>query len=59
MSRGVHEFRERRRARRWQRWTEVEPLDDYARRVGLGAALAGVLFVGVIVLVIVGLVVAR
>jgi hypothetical protein len=59
MIRVVHELRERRRARRWQRWTEVEPLDDYARRVGAGVAVAGILFVAVIVLVIVGLVVAR
>jgi hypothetical protein len=55
----VQAFRERRLARRWQRWTEVEPLDDYARRFGIGAVAAFVLFVLVIVLVVVGLVVAR
>jgi hypothetical protein len=55
----VHELRERRRARRWQRWTEVEPLDDYARRFGLGTAAAFVLLVVVIALVVIGLVVAR
>jgi hypothetical protein len=55
----VHDFRQRRRARRWQRWTEVEPLDDYARRFGIGAAAALALFVVVIALVVVGLVVAR
>ena len=55
----VQTLRERRSARRWQRWTEVEPLDDYARRFGVGAAAAMVFFVLVIALVIVGLVVAR
>jgi hypothetical protein len=55
----VHDLRERRRARRWQRWTEVEPLDDYARRFGAGAAAALALFVVVIALVVIGLVVAR
>jgi hypothetical protein len=55
----VQDLRERRRARRWQRWTEVDPLDDYARRFGIGAAAAFVLFAVVIALVVVGLVVAR
>jgi hypothetical protein len=55
----VHDLRERRRARRWQRWTEVEPLDDYARWFGIGAVATFVLFVVVIALVVVGLVVAR
>jgi hypothetical protein len=51
--------KQRREARRWQRWSEVEPLDDYARRFGIGAALAAALFGVVIVLVVVGLVVGR
>jgi hypothetical protein len=55
----VQDLRERRRARRWQRWTEVEPLDDYARTFGVGAAAALALFVALIVLVVVGLLVAR
>jgi hypothetical protein len=55
----VQDLRERRRARRWQRWTEVEPLDDYARVFGIGAAAALVLFVLIMTLVVVGLVVAR
>ena len=55
----VQDLRERRRARRWQRWTEVEPLDDYARTFGIGAAAALLLFVLIIALVVVGLVVAR
>ena len=54
----LHDLRERRRARRWQRWTEVEPLDDYARTFCLGAAAAVALFLALIALVVVGLVVA-
>ena len=52
-------IRERRGARRWQRWTEVEPEDDYARRAGFGVGLVLGFFLLVIVLVIVGLVIAR
>jgi hypothetical protein len=55
----VQELRERRPARRWQRWSEVEPLGDYARRFGIGAAAALALFIVLIALVVVGLVVAR
>jgi hypothetical protein len=55
----VQDLRERRRARRWQRWTEVDPLDDFARAFGIGAAAALVFFVLIIGLVVVGLVVAR
>jgi hypothetical protein len=55
----VHDLNERRRARRWQRWTEVEPLDDYARRFGIGAMITALFFVAVIALVVLGLVVAR
>jgi hypothetical protein len=55
----VQDLRERRRARRRQRWTEVEPLDDYARHFGIGAAAALGLFVALIALVRIGLVVAR
>jgi hypothetical protein len=55
----VHDLRQRRRARRWQRWTEVEPLDDNARTFGIGAVATLMLFVVVIALVVVGLVVAR
>jgi hypothetical protein len=56
---GLRGIRERLGARRWQRWTEVEPEDDYARRAGWGIGVALGLFVLVIVLVIVGLVFAR
>jgi hypothetical protein len=49
----------RRRARRWQRWTEIEPEEDYLQRAGIGTAIAVVFFVLVIALIVVGLVLAR
>jgi hypothetical protein len=49
----------RRRARRWQRWTEIEPEEDYLRRAGIGTAIAVVFFVLLIALIVVGLVLAR
>jgi hypothetical protein len=44
--------RNRFRARRWQRWTEVEPEDDWLRWARLGTIVATVFF-GLIVLAIV------
>jgi hypothetical protein len=55
----VEQLRQRRLGRRYQRWTEVEPEEEYARWAGLGAAVAFTLFVLVIALVVVGLVFAR
>jgi hypothetical protein len=52
-------FRQRRLARRYQHWTEHEPEEDYARRASFGVAVAIGLFLLLIVLVVVGLVVAR
>jgi hypothetical protein len=49
----------RRRARRWQRWTEIEPEEDYVRRAGIGTAIAVALFVLVIAVIVIGLVLAR
>jgi hypothetical protein len=57
--RGVDELLTRRRARRWQRWSEVEPEEDYARWAGIGAAIAGMLLFGVFVMIVVGLVFLR
>src|SRR5439155_11436846 len=59
MMRSIHELRQRRSARRWQRWSEVDPLDDYARRAGFGVALAFALFFLLVILLVVGLVIAR
>jgi hypothetical protein len=55
----VEQLRQRRLGRRYQRWSEIEPEDDYARWAGLGTAVAVGLFLLVILLVVVGLVFAR
>ena len=55
----VEQLRQRRLGRRYQRWTEVEPEEDYARWAGIGTAVAVGLFSLVILLVVVGLVLAR
>jgi hypothetical protein len=52
-------LRQRRAARRWQRWTEIDPEDDLHRRAGIGTAIASGLFLLLIGLVIVGFLVAR
>ena len=54
MSRIVEAVKQRRAARRWQRWSEDDPLDDLARRSRIGVAVA----VGLFVLVVVALVLA-
>jgi hypothetical protein len=48
----VSTARNRLRARRWQRWSEVEPEDDMLRWARLGTIIATVFF-GLIVLAIV------
>ena len=48
----VSTVRNRFRARRWQRWSEVEPEDDWLRWARVGAIVASVFF-GLIVLAIV------
>jgi hypothetical protein len=55
----IENLRQRRLGRGYQRWTEVEPEEDYARWVGLGTAVAVGLFLFVAALVVVGLVLAR
>jgi hypothetical protein len=59
MTSWLEQIRQRRLGRRYQRWTEVEPEDDYGRWAGVGAVVAVALFLLVIVLVVVGLVLAR
>lgn len=49
----------RRRARRWQRWNEFEPEEDYGRRAGIGTAIAGSFFALVIAVIVIGLVFSR
>jgi len=53
------ELQNRRRARRWQRWTENDPEDDYARLAGIGAAIGGVFLFALFVMIVVGLVFLR
>jgi hypothetical protein len=48
----VSTVRSRLRARRWQRWSEVEPEDDWLRWARIGTIVATVFF-GLIVLAIV------
>jgi hypothetical protein len=48
----VSTARNRLRARRWQRWSEVEPEDDFLRWARAGTIVATVFF-GLIVLAIV------
>ena len=48
----VSTARSRLRARRWQRWSEVEPEEDWLRWARAGAIIASVFF-GLIVLAIV------
>jgi hypothetical protein len=55
----VENLRQRRLGRRYQRWTEVEPDEEYARWAGLGTAVAVALFLLVAALVVVGLLLAR
>jgi hypothetical protein len=55
----IDDLLNRRRARRWQRWTEIEPEEDYVRRAGIGTAIAGAFFVLLIAVIVVGLVFAR
>ena len=57
--RGLDELQNRRRARRWQRWTENEPEADYTRRAGIGAAIGAVFMFGVFAMIVVGLVFLR
>ena len=52
------EFLNRRRARRWQRWTEVAPEDDFLRRAALVTRIFVVLMTVVLVLIVVGVVLA-
>jgi hypothetical protein len=52
----VGELLSRRRARRWQRWSEVEPEDDYLRWARAGTIVATAFFLSVIAAIVVALV---
>jgi hypothetical protein len=55
----VGELRNRRRARRWQRWSEIEPEDDYVRWARVGAIVATAFFVVLFGMLVIGLVFLR
>jgi hypothetical protein len=57
--RAIDDLRRRRDARRWQRWTEVDPEDELGRRSGVVTAIAIAFFTLVLAIIVVGLVVAR
>jgi hypothetical protein len=59
VNRILSDLRQRRNARRWQHWSEVDPLDDYVRRARFGIALVIGFFAVLVGLVVVGLVIAR
>ena len=52
------DLRRRREARRWQRWSEVAPEDDFARRAGILSMIAVAFMLLVFVLIVVGLILA-
>ena len=56
--RAVDELLNRRRARRWQHWTEVDPVEDYARLARVGTAVAVAFFLLVFAAIAVGLILA-
>jgi hypothetical protein len=56
--RALGELRDRRRARRWQHWTEVAPEDDFVRRAGIVTAIAVVFMLVVFAMIVIGLILA-
>jgi hypothetical protein len=54
----LSDYRRRREAKRWQRWTEVEPEEDFARRAGIFTMIFVVFMLLVLVLIVVGVVLA-
>jgi hypothetical protein len=44
------------RARRWQRWTEVEPEEDYLRWARVGTIVATVFFALIVLAIVLALV---
>jgi hypothetical protein len=53
------DIKQRREARRWQRWSEVDPEVELRRRARVLGWFAVTFLAGVIALVVIGLVVAR
>jgi hypothetical protein len=55
----VSTVRNRLRARRWQRWSEVEPEEDWERRSTIGTVVFVLFFVLLIGVIVIGLLAAR
>jgi hypothetical protein len=55
----VSTVRNRLRARRWQRWSEVEPDEDWQRRSTIGTIVFVIFFALLIGVIVVGLLAAR
>ena len=53
------DFKQRRDARRWQRWSEVDPEDELRQRARVLGWFAMTFFALLIALIVFGLVVAR
>ena len=56
MNRIVEDFKQRRGARRWQRWTEVDPMEEFTQRSRIGVAVAFGLFVLLVAALVLALV---
>jgi hypothetical protein len=52
----VSTARNRLRARRWQRWSEVEPEDDWLRWARIGTIVATVFFALIVLAIVLALV---
>ena len=58
LSHKLSQVRNRHQARRWQRWTEVAPEDDFARRAGILTAIAVAFMLILLAAIVVGLILA-
>jgi hypothetical protein len=55
----VSTVRNKLHARRWQRWSEVEPEEDWERRSIIGTVVFIIFFVLLIGVIVIGLLAAR
>jgi hypothetical protein len=54
----IGDYRRRRAAKHWQRWAEVEPEEEFARRAGIFTMIFVVFMLLLLVLIVVGIVLA-
>ena len=54
----VGDYRRRREAKRWQRWSEVDPEEDFARRAGIITMVFVIFMLLLLMLIVVGVVLA-